>query len=100
MAEPHYVAMSPHNYNSTVLGLAATVQASALMPNFIITEYFLPFVELGDEVSPNQLKPTNGYIPIPTAPGLGVDINEDALIKNAGKPFPLRKLRLPADEGP
>ncbi len=100
MAEPHYVAISPHNYNSTVIALAATVQASALMPNFIITEYFLPFVELGDEVSPNQLKPVNGYIPLPTAPGLGVDINEDALKKHAGKPFPTRKLRLPADEGP
>ncbi|MGY8991437.1 MAG: mandelate racemase/muconate lactonizing enzyme family protein [Rhodospirillales bacterium] len=100
MAEPHYVAISPHNYNSTVVALAATVQASALMPNFIITEYFLPFVELGDEVSPNQLKPTNGYIPIPTTPGLGVDVNEEALKRHAGKPFPTRKLRLPADEGP
>ena len=100
MAEPHYVAISPHNYNSTVIALAATVQASAMMPNFIITEYFLPFVELGDEVSPNQLKPVNGYIPLPTAPGLGVDINEEALKKHAGKPFPTRKLRLPADEGP
>jgi galactonate dehydratase len=100
MAEPHYVAISPHNYNSTVVALAATVQASAMMPNFIITEYFLPFVELGDEVSPNQLKPENGYIRIPTAPGLGVDVNEEALLKHAGKPFPTRKLRLPQDEGP
>jgi galactonate dehydratase len=71
-----------------------------MMPNFIITEYFLPFVELGDEVSPNQLKPENGYIRIPTAPGLGVDVNEEALLKHAGKPFPTRKLRLPQDEGP
>ena len=38
MAEPYFVAVSPHNYNSTTLALAATVQASATMPNFIITE--------------------------------------------------------------
>jgi len=100
MAEPYFVAVSPHNYNSTVLGLASTVHASATMPNFIITEYFLPLVEFGDKVSPNQLKPRNGYIELPTAPGLGVDIDEAALAQFAAKPYPLRKLRTPADEGP
>jgi len=100
MAEPYFVAVSPHNYNSTVLGLASTVHASATMPNFIITEYFLPLVEFGDKVSPNQLKPKNGYIDLPTAPGLGVDIDESALAQFAAKPYPLRKLRTPADEGP
>ena len=100
MAEPYFIAASPHNYNSTVLGLAATVHASATMPNFIITEYFLPFVEFGDKVSPNQLKPKNGYIDLPTAPGLGVDIDERALAMHPAKVYPARKLRTPADEGP
>ena len=49
------------------------------MPNFIISEYFLPFVEFCDRISPNQLKPKNGYIELPTAPGLGIDVNEEAL---------------------
>lgn len=100
MAEPFLVAVSPHNYNSTVVALAATVHASATMPNFIITEYFLPLAEFGDKVSPNQLKPKNGYIELPTAPGLGVDINEEALPKHAGKPYAARSLRHPRDEGP
>jgi galactonate dehydratase len=100
MAEPYFIAVSPHNYNSTVLGLASTVHASATMPNFIITEYFLPFVEFGDKVSPNQLKPKNGYIELPTAPGLGVEIDEKALASHPAKPYPPRKLRTPADEGP
>ena len=65
MAEPFMVAMSPHNYNSTTLGLSSTVHASAVMPNFIITEYFLPFVDFCDKISPNQLKPKNGYIDLP-----------------------------------
>jgi galactonate dehydratase len=100
MAEPYLVAMSPHNYNSTVVALASTVHASAVMPNFIITEYFLPFVEFGDRISPNQLRPQNGYIELPAAPGLGIDVNEDALRKHPGKPYAPRKLRHPADEGP
>jgi len=80
------------------VGLAATVQASAVMPNFIITEYFLPFVEFCDRISPNQLKPKNGFIELPTAPGLGVDVDEEALKKFPGKLYPPRKLRYPADE--
>jgi galactonate dehydratase len=100
MAESFLVAMSPHNYNSTTVALASTIHASATMPNFIITEYFLPFVEFGDTICTNQLKPKNGYIELPTAPGLGVDMNEEALKNVAAKPYTLRKLRHPADEGP
>ena len=100
MAEPFLVAMSPHNYNSTLVALASTVHASAVMPNFIITEYFLPFVEFGDRISPNQLKPKNGYIELPTAPGLGIDVDEEALQRFPGKTYPARNLRHPKDEGP
>jgi galactonate dehydratase len=100
MAEPYLVAVSPHNYNSTVLALAATVHASAVMPNFIITEYFLPFVELGREVCRNPLEPVNGYIDLPTAPGLGLEIDEAALARHPYKAFPLRNLPTPRDEGP
>ena len=78
MAESFLVALSPHNYNSTLVALASTVHASATMPNFIITEYFLPFVDFCDKISPNQLKPKNGYIELPTAPGLGVDVMQFA----------------------
>ena len=98
MAEPFLVAVSPHNYNSTLVALASTVHASATMPNFTITEYFLPFVDFCDKISPNQLKPRNGYIELPTAPGLGVDVDEAALAKYPGKVYTGRKLRHPADE--
>jgi galactonate dehydratase len=100
MAESFLVAMSPHNYNSTLVALASTVHASATMPNFIITEYFLPFVDFCDTISSNQLKPKNGYIELPTAPGLGIDVDEAALQKHPAKVYPQRKLRTPADEGP
>jgi L-alanine-DL-glutamate epimerase-like enolase superfamily enzyme len=44
------------------------------------------------------LKPKNGYIELPTAPGLGVDLDEKALAKAPGKHYEQRKLRHPADE--
>ncbi len=100
MAEPFMVAVSPHNYNSTTLSLAATVHASAVMPNFLITEYFLPFVEVGDRVCRNQLRPVDGYITLPTAPGLGLDIIEEAVRAMPGRAFPPRSLPFPVNEGP
>ena len=60
MAEPYLVAISPHNYNSTTVGLAATIQACAVMPNFLITEYFVNFTECGDMISINPLAVEKG----------------------------------------
>ena len=98
MAEPSYVAVSPHNYNSTTVGLAATVHASATMPNFLITEYFVNFEPIGKEVTTSMLVQEGGYVRLPTTPGLGVDFDEDALRARAYQHFPDRRLRTPADE--
>jgi galactonate dehydratase len=99
MAEVYHVVVSPHNYNSTTLGLAATVHAAAGMPNFLITEYFVNFEEIGKRIA-NPLVPVNGEITIPTAPGLGVEIDEGALAQLAYQEFPARNLRQPQDEMP
>lgn len=100
MAEPYFVGVSPHNYNSTSLALAATVHASLGMQNFIITEYFVPFVDFCDSIFPGnqQMKPINGRIPLPEKPGLGLEPDEDALRRNAAKPYPKRSLPFPKDE--
>lgn len=100
MAEPFMVAISPHNYNSTTLSLSATVHAAAVMPNFVITEYFVPFVEIGDRVCGNQLRPVDGYIALPTEPGLGLEMDEAAIRATPGRAFPPRSLPSQADEGP
>ncbi|MCC6457206.1 MAG: mandelate racemase/muconate lactonizing enzyme family protein [Caldilineaceae bacterium] len=99
MAEVYHVVVSPHNYNSTTIGLAATVHAAAGMPNFLITEYFVNFEEVGKAIA-NPLVPVNGMITLPTAPGLGVEINEEVLAHYAYQEFPNRNLRRPEDETP
>jgi len=83
-----------------VLGLAATVQASAVMPNFLITEYFVPFESVGREVSPEPLAPRNGYIELPQRPGLGVEIAESAVASKGFQRYPARQIRDFTDEGP
>jgi galactonate dehydratase len=99
-AESEAIAVSPHNYNSTTMALSATVHASACMPNFIITEYFLPFEELGQRLCPNALRPVDGYIALPEGPGLGLNVDETAVRAAKGKQFPARSLRSLEDEGP
>jgi len=100
MAEPYAVAVSPHNYNSTTIGLAATLQVSACLPNFLITEYFTNFTARGDEISVNPIRVVDGYIPLPTGPGLGIELNEKALAGNPYRQFPMRPLRQVYMEGP
>jgi galactonate dehydratase len=98
MAEPAHIAMSPHNYNSTTVGLAATLHASAGMPNFLITEYFVNFEAVGAEVARPAAQVHDGFIELSTAPGLGIDLDEAALARYPAKERPLRALRRPADE--
>ena len=100
MAEPYFVAVAPHNYNSTTVGLAATLQVSATMPNFLITEYFVNFESWGREVARPPLEVVDGYIALPDAPGLGIDLDEDALQRFPYQPYPPRALRTPRDEVP
>ena len=99
-AETEAIAVSPHNYNSTTMSLSATVHAAACMPNFIITEYFLPFEEISLRICPDVLRPVNGYIELPEGPGLGLTVNEQVIRAEKGKPFPARNFRPLAEEGP
>ena len=99
-AEAEAIAVSPHNYNSTTMALSATVHAAACMPNFIITEYFLPFEEISARLCPNVLKPVNGYIALPEGPGLGLDRRRAGGARREGQAVPGPQLPAAAGGGP
>ena len=94
------MVVSPHNYNSTTVGLAATLHVSAAIPNFLITEYFVNFEPRGREIAVTPFTLQDGYLPVPTAPGLGIELKEDALARHAYREFPPRSVPTPAEEGP
>ena len=100
MAEPYLVVVSPHNYNSTTVGLAATLHVSAAITNFMITEYFVNFEARGREVADPPFEVRDGHIAVPTAPGLGLDLRTDVLARHPGRALPPRRLPTPADERP
>lgn len=98
MAEVYHVAVAPHNYNSTTLGLAATLHATAGMTNFLITEYFVNFEPIGNEIAITPFTVENSYITLPTTPGLGIDLDEAALVRRPYREHTLRSLRHPHEE--
>jgi galactonate dehydratase len=100
MAEAYHVVVSPHNYNSTTVGLAATLHVSAAIPNFLITEYFVNFDARAAEVAVSPFRVEQGYLTVPTAPGLGIELREDVLARYAYREFPPRSIPTPGDEGP
>lgn len=79
MAQPHAVAIAPHNYNSTLVGLAATVQLSAMIPNFWIAEFFVNLQPACDEIAVRPLTLSDSFIDLPTTPGHGIDIDVQRL---------------------
>jgi galactonate dehydratase len=100
MAEPYYVVVSPHNFNSVTVGLAATLQVSACIPNFLIAEYFVNLEPIAREIAEKPFVVEDGYLPLPQAPGLGIELREEALRAWAGRPFPERPVRQWDQEGP
>jgi galactonate dehydratase len=100
MAEAYHVVVSPHNYNSTTVGLAATLHVSAAIPNFLITEYFVNFEPRGLEIAVPPFRVEGGSIEVPRAPGLGIDLREDVLARHGWREFPTRVVPTAGEETP
>ncbi len=98
MAEPYKVIVSPHNYNSNTIGLAASLHVSACIPNFLILEYYVQFKDRSDEISVGPFNVEDGYISLPEGPGLGVEINEEAISRYPYRDYVNPNVRWCCDE--
>jgi galactonate dehydratase len=74
MAEAYYAAMAPHNPLGPI-SLAAGLQLAASIPNFLCQEQ----VSLGEGYLKEPFRVEGGHVPLPTGPGLGIELDEDAL---------------------
>jgi galactonate dehydratase len=78
LAEAHHVGVVPHNPLSPV-STAACLQLAACIPNFALQEY--PKGELEppkSEIVQTSLRVEDGFLIIPDAPGIGVELAADA----------------------
>jgi galactonate dehydratase len=74
MAEAYYAAVAPHNPLGPI-SLAACIQLDASIPNFVCQEH----TTLGEGYLKNPFVAVEGFVELPTGPGLGIELDEDAL---------------------
>jgi galactonate dehydratase len=81
LALAHGSYIAPHQSGGPV-ATAVCLQLAAAVPNFLIQEHFDAFNEewTFDIVTWRpKVNPKNGHLSLPDAPGLGVDLNLDAI---------------------
>lgn len=74
MAEVNYAGFAPHNPLGPI-SLAAGLQVDACVPNFVCQEQ----LSLGEGYITEPFMVKDGYIDLPTKPGLGIELDEEAL---------------------
>lgn len=80
MAYDHQVLLVPHGWNNAV-GLAADLHLVAALPVARWVEYLTPSPYIEEIVAvPFQLD-EDGMLPIPTGPGLGIELDPEGLAK-------------------
>jgi len=87
MAQDNGIRFIPHGWN-TAVGLAVDLQLASALPDTDLVEYITgsPYV---DEIVDGEWKlDEDGMLAIPDAPGLGIELDMDALAKyTGGEPF-------------
>ena len=96
LAEAYHVPLAPHSILST-LGLTAALHAAAATPLFLIQEMNTN-LQLPEGVVRKQWEVgKDGYATLPQGAGLGVEVDEDKLLKLAATlktpPWPVPKAR-------
>ena len=79
MAEAYYASIAPHNPLGPI-SLAAGVQLAASIPNFLCQEQ----VSLGEGYVKQPFNIRDGYLDLPTGPGLGIELDKQKMADKIG----------------
>ncbi len=85
MADAHYVSVAPHNPCGPI-ATAVNVHFAVSTHNFLILEYRADEGVRADIVD-EPMKLVDGYLELPERPGLGIDLNYEALAKYPFAPW-------------
>jgi len=96
MAEAYYAQIAPHLYCGPVEG-AANIQIAACSPNFLILESIRDWSGFHAKILRTPIRWEQGYVIVPDAPGLGVELDEDAALAH---PYTGTELHLMPVAGP
>jgi 2-dehydro-3-deoxyphosphogalactonate aldolase len=81
MAEVDHVQIAPHLYCGPIVG-AANIQIATCSPNFLILESIETWGGFHTEILKSPIRFEEGHVIPSTAPGLGVELNEDVARAN------------------
>jgi 2-dehydro-3-deoxyphosphogalactonate aldolase len=100
MAEAHYVQIAPHLYCGPIEG-AANIQISACSPNFLILEGIQTWDGFHARILKEPIRWEHGYVIPPSAPGLGVELDEEVAAQHPyeGNELHLEMLDRPVELG-
>ncbi|HUG07589.1 MAG TPA: mandelate racemase/muconate lactonizing enzyme family protein [Acidimicrobiia bacterium] len=76
LAEAHNAQIAPHLYCGPIVG-AANIQLATCSPNFLILEGIRDWGGFHAELLKTPIHWEDGYVIPPTAPGIGVELDED-----------------------
>ncbi len=87
MAETYYTAVAPY-HDGGPIGTAAALQLAASLPNFFIQQIPAPQAEedirMRASITGGSIEAVkDGFAALPTGPGLGITVNEEALAQYA-----------------
>jgi len=96
MCEVYYAQVAPHMYCGPISAMA-DIQLSTCTPNFLIQESIKTMGGFHAEVVKQPIRVEEGYIIPPTAPGLGIELNEEVARAN---PYTGTQLHLEMSDKP
>ena len=79
LADAYNVAVAPHTGASGPVCIAASLHFAAATPRFLVFEHMYIHNPLHEILAQPLPQPKSGMIAVPTAPGLGVELNEAAV---------------------
>jgi D-galactarolactone cycloisomerase len=81
VADLYGAACAPHVSIGSAIHFAATLQLGVALPNLLIAEHWIGQNPLGDPILRTPMpRPQDGYIQVPPGPGLGIQIDEAAVL--------------------
>ena len=85
MAEAQGVKVAPHDGSAGPIAEMANIHVMATIPNFQFLEHRASDVPWRSKVAIGVIPDKDGYIELPDAPGLGIDIDVDEIAKHPVK---------------
>lgn len=92
MAEAYHIGFAPHNPNGPVATRVCQHLAAAC-PNFTILEWLPDDVPWRDDLMGGSFEVSGGTMPLPTGPGLGIDLDLDVIRAHPYEPRDMNQYR-------